>query len=88
MNEFLIVLIVLAVFVGGYYVMGGIDRFLARSLNNEPLEYQQRPPCSMMLTDSLSDEELIHSIRHFAAQHKQTVIILRESLPDDGGNVG
>ena len=44
MNEFLIVLIVLAVFVGGYYVMGGIDRFLARSLNNESPEYQQRPP--------------------------------------------
>ena len=88
MTEFLIILIVLATFAGGYFVMGGIDRFLARSLNNEPPEYQQQRPSSMMLTDSLSDEELIHSIRHFAAQHKQTVIILRESLPDDGGNVG
>ena len=88
MNEFLIVLIVLAVFVGGYYVMSGIDRFLARNFCNEPPEYQQQSPSSMMLTDSLSDEELIHSIRHFAVQHKQTVIILRESLPDDGGNVG
>ena len=88
MNEFLIILIVLATFAGGYFVMGGIDRFLARSLNNEPPEYQQQRPSSMMLTDSLSDEELIHSIRHFAAQHKQTVIILQESLPDDGGNVG
>ena len=88
MNEFLIVLIVLAVFAGGYFVMGGIDRFLACSLSNDPPEYQQQHPCSMMLTDSLSDEELICAIRHFAAQHKQTVIILRDSMPDDGGNVG
>jgi len=87
-NEFLIILIVLATFAGGYFVMGRIDRFLARNFCNEPPEYQQQRPSSMMLTDSLSDEELIHSIRHFAAQHKQTVIILRESLPDDGGNVG
>lgn len=86
MNEFLILLIVLATFAGGYFVMGGIDRFLARNFCNEPPEYQQQRPSSMMLTDSLSDEELICAIRHFASQHKQIVIILRDSMPDDGGN--
>lgn len=85
MNEFLILLIVLATFAGGYFVMGGIDRFLARNFCNEPPEYQQRPSC-MMLPDSLSDEELIRTIRHFSAQHGHSIMILRESLPDDGGN--
>ena len=86
MNEFLILLIVLATFAGGYFVMGVIDRFLARNFCNEPPEYQQQRPSSMMLTDSLSDEELIRTIRHFSAQHGHSIMILRESLPDDGGN--
>ena len=32
------------------------------------------------------ERELIRSIRHFSAQHEHSIMILRESLPDDGGN--
>jgi len=85
MNAFLIILIMLAIFAGGYCIMDKIDRILSCSFHGEPLEYQQRPSY-MMLPDSLSDEELIHTIRHFSAQHEHSVLILRESLPDDGGN--
>lgn len=92
MSEWLIVLIVLAAFAGGYFIMGGIDRFLVRSFRSEPPEYQQQCPSSVMLTDSLSDEELIRSIRHFAAQHDHISIILRNAAFSDapshhtGGN--
>lgn len=85
MNAFLIILIILAIFAGGYCIMDKIDRILFCSFHGEPLEYQQRPSC-MMHPDSLSDEELIRSIRRFSAQHEHSIMILRESLPDDGGN--
>ena len=85
MNAFLIMLILLAIFAGGYCIMDKIDRILFCSFHGEPLEYQQRPSC-MMHPDSLSDEELIRTIRHFSAQHGYSIMILRESLPDDGGN--
>ena len=85
MNAFLIILIMLAIFAGGYCIMDKIDRILSCSFHGEPLEYQQRPSY-MMLPDSLSDEELIRTIRHFSAQHEHSVLILREPLPDDGGN--
>ena len=35
---------------------------------------------------NLATEELIRTIRHFSAQHGHSIMILRESLPDDGGN--
>ena len=85
MNAFLIILIILAIFAGGYCIMDKIDRILFCSFHGEPLEYQQRPSC-MMHPDSLSDEELIRSIRRVSAQHEHSIMILRESLPDDGGN--
>lgn len=85
MNAFLIILIILVIFAGGYCIMDKIDRILFCSFHGEPLEYQQRPSC-MMNPDSLSDEELIRSIRRFSAQHEHSIMILRESLPDDGGN--
>ena len=85
MNVFLIILIMLVSFAGGYCIMDKIDRILSCSFHGEPLEYPQRPSC-MMLPDSLSDEELIRTIRHFSAQHGHSIMILRDSLPDDGGN--
>ena len=85
MNAFLIILIMLAIFAGGYCIMDKIDRILFCSFHGEPSKCQQRPSC-MMLPDSLSDEELIRSIRRFSAQHGHSIMILRESLPDDGGN--
>ena len=85
MNAFLIILILLAIFAGGYCIMDKIDRILFCSFHGEPSNYQQRPSC-MMHPDSLSDEELIRTIRHFSAQHEHSIMILRESLPDDGGN--
>lgn len=87
MHTFFIILIILAIFAGGYCIMDKIDRILSCSFHGESLEYQQRPSC-MMLPDSLSDEDLIRSIRRFSAQHGHSIMILRESLPDDGGNVG
>ena len=85
MNAFLIILIMLAIFAGGYCIMDKIDHVLSSSFHGEPSKYQQRPSC-MMLPDSLSDEELIRTIRHFSAQHGHSIMILRGSLPDDGGN--
>lgn len=64
MNAFLIILIMLAIFAGGYCIMDKIDRILFCSFHGVPLEYQQRPSC-MMHPDSLSDEELIRTIAIF-----------------------
>ena len=82
MNAFLIILIMLAIFAGGYCIMDKIDHVLSSSFHGEP----SKCPSCMMLPDSLSDEELIRTIRHFSAQHGHSIMILRESLPDDGGN--
>lgn len=92
MNEFLIILIVLAGAVGGYFVVGGIDRFLARSFRSEPPAYQRQRPSRVMLNGNLSDEELLHTIHSFAAQHDHISIILQEAGAGDesslhtGGN--
>lgn len=85
MSEVWILLIALAIFAGGYLIMDRIDRFLDRSFRSEPPAYQQQHPSSVMLTEDLSDEELIRSIRLFAAQHEQICIILRDSKPDGAG---
>ena len=85
MNAFLIILIMMAIFAGGYCIMDKIDHVLSSSFHGEPLEYHQRPSCKM-LPHSLSDEDLIRSSRRFSAQHELSIMILRESLPDDGGN--
>ncbi len=84
MKDFLLILIIVAALAGGYFVMGWIDRFLASSCRNEPSAYQKQAPSCIMLTDRLSDEELIRSVRQFAKQHGPTCIILQHSPPDDG----
>ena len=85
MNAFLIILIMLAIFAGGYWIMDKTDHILSCSFHGEKMESQQRPS-RMMIPDSMSDEELIRTIRYFSAQHGHSIMILRESLPDDGGN--
>lgn len=76
MNEALLIGLVLAVFIFGYFVMGHVDRFLGKNCQTGKGKYQTKEPSYVMLTEDLSEEEIEKEIRSFREKHAHARVIL------------
>lgn len=81
MKELLLIAAIFAVVAGGFFVMDRVDRLLSSSFPSEPPSFRRMNPSGMLLTDRLSDEEIIRSIRRFASEHGRVSIILQDEPP-------
>lgn len=82
MEDLLLILILGILFVAGYFVMNGLDKFLEKNnriiKKEKPVVNENEPASCVMLTEKLSDEEIAHELREFRKNHKNTKIMIYE----------
>ena len=78
MKEFLLIIAVLGVFVFGFYIMKCVDDFLYENYKNIHADIMKSEPSCIMLTDGMSEEEIIKEIRKFKEKHETVGIYLSD----------
>ena len=76
MKDIILMAAVLGAFGFGYFLMIRLDRFLDENRNAIKSEMQKNLPSCVMLTEELSEEELVEEIRCFREAHKGAYILL------------
>ncbi len=83
MKEAILVTTMLFVFVYGYSLMGKMDKFINENRKAIQKESEKQELSCVMLTDELSDEEIVKEVRRFRNKHKGTRIMLYDSANTD-----
>ncbi len=78
-RDILLILCVLGVFVFGYFLMARLDKFLDENRKAIEKENEEREPSCVMLTEEMSDEDIVEEVKKFRETHKGTRIILYDS---------
>lgn len=81
MKEAVLIIILIALFVSGYFLMKKIDFFMDENLKNIEKEAEKTEPSYIVLTKELSDEELASEIKQFRNKHGKSDIIIYSNLP-------
>lgn len=80
MREVLLVLAVLLLFGYVYILMGKLDRFLSENRKSIEEKSGKTEPSRIMLTNDLSDEEILNEIRQFCVKHKNARIVIYDDM--------
>ncbi|MBQ2987103.1 MAG: hypothetical protein IJE23_06430 [Tyzzerella sp.] len=80
MREVLLVLAVLLLFGYVYILMGKLDRFLSENRKSIEEKSEKTEPSRIMLTNDLSDEEILNEIRQFCVKHKNARIVIFDDM--------
>ncbi len=79
MKEVLLIIIVLGAFVYGYFLMGRLDKFLEENRKAIEKESEKKEPSCVMLTEDVSEEELMEEVRRFRKKHKGAKVMLYDN---------
>ena len=74
-----IILILAMSGVFGFYLMTKLDKFLDENRKAIEKENESREPSCVMLTNSLTDEEILEEIRRFRKRHEDINVLLYDS---------
>lgn len=80
MKEVLLVIILVALFGFGYFLMKKLDYFLAENRKAIEREHEKVEPSCIMLTDELTDEEIIDEIRRFRMKHENVKMLVYDDI--------
>ncbi len=80
MREVLLVFVVLVLFGFGYILMGKLDRFLSENRKCIEEKSEKAEPSRIMLTNNLSDEEILNEIRQFCGNHENAKIVIFDDM--------
>ena len=83
MDELLLIVSLLAVFVFGFYLMSRLDRFLEENRKALLKENESCEPSEVLLPHGLSDSEILSEIRRFRETHETIDIILSDGKEDE-----
>ena len=78
-RDVILILAVLGIFILGFYLMTKMDKILEE--NRRAIEKESvicKPTC-IMLTETVTEEELVDEIRKFRNRHKEACILLYDS---------
>ena len=78
MENIIVVLVITAVFVFGYYVMRAVDRFLLENERRMTKEMEKKKPLVVRLSGHMTLEEIDKEIDKFRKDHINFEIILIE----------
>ena len=78
-GRILLILAISGVFVFGFYLMGKLDKFLDENRKAIEKENESREPSCVLLTDSLTDDEILEEIRRFRKCHEDINVLLYDS---------
>ena len=82
-GSIILILAMSGVFAFGYYLMTKLDKFLDENRKAIEKETESREPSCVMLTDSLTDEEILEEIRRFRKLHEDINVLLYDSSHAD-----
>lgn len=80
MREVLLVLAVLLLFGYVYILMGKLGRFISENRKSIEEKSGKTEPSRIMLTNDLSDEEILNEIRQFCVKHKNARIVIFDDM--------
>lgn len=75
-TDVFLILAVLGGFALGYFVMSGLDRFLNANRKATEKEPEKKEPSCVMLTQDMTDEEIVSEIRRFREKHECVRIVI------------
>lgn len=78
-REIVLILAVFGAFAFGFYVMAKLDKILDENRKSIEKESESCEPSCVMLTNILTEEEIIEEIRRFRSRHKETGILIFDS---------
>lgn len=78
-RDIILIIIVLGVFLFGYFLVSKIDSFLEESRKAIEEENKKKEPSCIILTEDMSDEEIIKEIKKFRGKHDKTRILIYDS---------
>ena len=78
-RDILLILCVLGVFVFGFFLMARLDKFLDENRKAIEKENEKREPSCVMLTEEMSDEEIVTEVKRFRDKHIGARIVLYDS---------
>ncbi len=79
MNDMVLILAVLGVFVFGFYIMKHVDDFLDENCKNIHRNAEKTEPACVMLTNHMGEDEMIREILAFKEEHGKVNIYLCDS---------
>ncbi len=79
MKEAILIIVMLGVFVCGFFLVGKLDKFLEENRKSIQKEPEMQEPSCVMLTEELSDEEIIEEVLRFRSKHKSAQIMLYDN---------
>ena len=83
MKDIILIAAVLGAFGFGYFLMTRLDRFLGENRTTVKSATQKKVPSCVMLTEELSEEEIVEEIRCFREAHKGAYILLCDRTEKD-----
>lgn len=78
-GSIILILAMSGVFAFGFYLMTKLDKFLDENRKTIEKENESCEPSCVMLTNSLTDEEILEEIRRFRKRHEDTNVLLYDS---------
>ena len=78
-GSIILILAMSGVFGFGFYLMTKLDKFLDENRKAIEEENESREPSCVMLTNSLTDEEILEEIRRFRKHHEDINVLLYDS---------
>lgn len=78
-GSIILILAMSGVFGFGFYLMTKLDKFLDENLKAIEKENESREPSCVMLTSSLTAEEILEEIRRFRKRHEDINVLLYDS---------
>ena len=78
-GSIILILAMSGVFGFGFYLMTKLDKFLDENRKAIEEENESREPFCVMLTNSLTDEEILEEIRRFRKFHEDINVLLYDS---------
>lgn len=85
LKDAVFVLSIIAVFVLIYFLISRLDGYLDAGRRASHLTEEKHLPDSVVLTDRLTDEEILKEIRKFRTEHDGVLVVLYD--PDDPSSV-
>lgn len=83
MGDVILLISVLLIFLFGFYIAKKIDRLLEEDYIDIQKENEAKEPSCVMLTDEVTEDEMIQEIRQFRAKHKDVKILVYSDTEEE-----
>lgn len=88
MKDVLLVVALIGILIYGYFLMGKLDKILETKrytdkTENSDSDNDGEPASCVMLTDDLTDEEIVDELKRFRKKHEKTRVIFYEETDEN-----